>query len=174
MCGASLPAHGLCRLCAPRPHPHNCLCRWRFWLSCLERRGRSTIPKHTHGNTYTGNTHTHTHTHQDAPSCKAPAAQPSAPGAHAEWWGWAGGGAEWRWQGQEEGAAQRKTEGAKQTRSQADISQPVNFLQFCFPSSERSCFLPVHSHPPACIVQLVSREEGGPEEKLGDSGLPLI
>lgn len=67
MCGASLPAHGLRGLCAQHPHPHNCLCRWRFWLSCLERRGRSAIPKHTRGNAHTRNACAHTRTRATPP-----------------------------------------------------------------------------------------------------------
>lgn len=97
--------------------------------------------------------HTLPHTHQDAPSCKAQTQSRQAPGAHAERQGVGEG------QGQEERAAERKTEGAKQTRSRADISQPVNFLQFCFPASETSWFLPVHPLPSDCIVQLLSREK---------------
>lgn len=49
--------------------------------------------------------------------------------------------------GQEDRAAERKTEGAIQTRSRGGISQPVNFLQFCFLASETSWFLPVHAFP---------------------------
>lgn len=89
MCGASLPARGLPQLCAQHPYPHNCLRRWRFWLSCLGRRGRSAIPKHTRTHTHTekhihAETHTHTeHAHtigctflQSPPQ---PNAQPQAP-----------------------------------------------------------------------------------------------
>jgi hypothetical protein len=111
--------------------------------------------------------HPYTHTHT-IPSCKAPDPQPPSsrhPGMHS------GGGGKpgRRWQGQQEGAAERKTEGTKQTRSRADISQPVNFLQFCFPASETSWFLPVHPLPHDCIVQLVSRDTlcGGGRESTG-------
>lgn len=128
MCGASLPAHGLRRLWAQHPHPHNCLCRWRFWLSCLERRGRSAIPKHTHG-------HTHTHPKMHLPvKPQLHNLQPQAPTRSGG--GVGGRGAGRRWQGQEEGAAQRLRAQNKHRAKQTFLSLLISYSSVFHPQKE--------------------------------------
>ena len=66
---------------------------------------------------------------------------PHTPGTQAAWWGW---GSRIKVAGAGGGSFGEKDRGCKTNTNPADISQPVNFLQFCFPASATSWFLPVH------------------------------